>query len=57
MSAFLISFLFTAGAVTWIYTKLQRRSGNNTRQSAIACAVVGVVIFVIIFYIASVVSK
>jgi hypothetical protein len=57
MSPFLISVLFTAGAVTWIYTKLQRRSGNNTQQSLIACGVIGVVIFVIIFYLASVVSK
>ena len=57
MGPFLISILFTAGAVAWIYTKLQRSSGNNTQQSVIACAVAGVVIFVIIFYIASLASK
>jgi hypothetical protein len=49
MSAFLVTLMFTAGAATWIYTKFQKYSGNNTRQSVIATAVAGVFIFVIFY--------
>jgi hypothetical protein len=47
----LISLFLTAGATTWIYTKLQQRSGNNTRQSVIAAAVAAAFIFVVCFSI------
>jgi hypothetical protein len=49
MSAFLISLFFTAGACTWLYTRLQKRSGNNTEQSAIATGVVAMVMFLIVY--------
>lgn len=49
MNAFLVSIFFTAGATTWIYTKLQKYSGNNTRQSAIAAGFLGLIIL-FIFY-------
>lgn len=45
MGAWLVSFLFTIGASTWIYTKLQRYSGNNTQQSLVATAAIGVLLF------------
>ena len=51
MSPALVSFLFTAGASTWIYTKFQRYSGNNTKQSLIASAICAVLIFTIFYYI------
>lgn len=47
----LVSLMFTVGACTWIYTKLQRTSGNNTQRSLTAIAVAGVLIFVV-FYLA-----
>jgi len=49
----LISLMFTAGACTWIYTKLQRTSGNNTQRSLTAVAVAGVLIFIVFFTILS----
>jgi hypothetical protein len=45
----LISLMFTAGACTWIYTQLQRTSGNNTQRSLSAVAVAGALIFVVFF--------
>jgi hypothetical protein len=57
MSPFLVSFLFTAGATTWIYTKFQRYSGNNTQQSAIAAGVAGLFIFIVFFYVSSQILK
>ena len=53
MSPFLVSFMFTAGASAWIYTKFQRYSGNNTKQSATATGVAAVFIFIVFYYIAS----
>jgi hypothetical protein len=52
MSPVVVSLLFSAGAGTWIYAKLQRYSGNNTRQSVIAAGVSGLIIFIIFLYIA-----
>jgi hypothetical protein len=57
MSAFWVSFLFTAGAATWIYTKFQKYSGNNTRQSVIATSVAGLFIFIVFYFIASSLTK
>jgi hypothetical protein len=51
MSPIIVSLLFAAGASTWIYTKLQRYSGNNTRQSLIAVAVSAVLIFIVFLFI------
>jgi hypothetical protein len=51
MNAFLVSFLFTAGAATWIYTKLQKYSGNNTKQSAMAAGFLGLIILFIFYTI------
>lgn len=50
MSAFLISLLFAAGASTWIYTKLGRRTGGGNQQSAfIGAGVAAVLIFLFVF--------
>lgn len=50
MSAFLIALLFAAGAATWIYTKLGRRTGGGNQQNAfIGAAVAGVLIFLFVF--------
>lgn len=47
----LVSLFFTVGASAWIYTKLQRYSGNNTQQSAVATGVCAVFIFVVFYFI------
>jgi len=51
MSAFFVSLLFAAGASTWLYTKLQKYSGNNTKQSAIAAGFIGLIILFIFYTI------
>jgi hypothetical protein len=51
MNAFLVSLLFTAGATTWLYTKLQKYSGNNTKQSLIAAGFVGLIILFVFYTI------
>jgi hypothetical protein len=47
----IISLFFSIGASTWLYAKLQRSSGNNTKQSAIATAIAGLVMFFVLFSI------
>jgi hypothetical protein len=50
MSAFLVSLLFAAGAGTWVYTKLGRRTGGGNQQGAvIGAAVAAVLIFLFAF--------
>jgi hypothetical protein len=51
MSKFVIALLFSLGAGTWIYTKLQRYSGNNTKQSLIGSLVAGVFLFIVLFVV------
>jgi len=53
MTPFVVSLMFSAGAATWIYTKFQKYSGNNTRQSVIATTVAGVFIFIMFYLISS----
>jgi hypothetical protein len=52
MSAFVVSLLVTLGASTWVYTKLQRYSGNNTKQSVMGAAAVGFFVFIVLIYVA-----
>jgi hypothetical protein len=49
MGPFLVSLFITAGACTWVYTQLQRRSGNNTEQSLIIVGVLAMIMFLIIY--------
>jgi len=50
MSAFVVSLLFAIGAGTWIYTRFQRSSGNNTKQSLIAAGFCAAVLFILFFF-------
>lgn len=50
MGPFLIAVFFALGAATWVYTKLQQRTGYGNNQSALTgAAVVGAALFVIMF--------
>jgi len=51
MNAFLVSIFFTAGATVWLYTKLQKYSCNNTKQSLIAAGFVGLIILFVFYTI------
>jgi hypothetical protein len=49
MGPFLVTVFITAGVCTWIYTQLQRRSGNNTEQSLILVGVIAMIMFLILY--------
>lgn len=53
----MVSLFFAAGSATWIYTKFQRYSGNNTQQSAIAAGVAGLFIMIVFYFIFSTITK
>ncbi|MDB5163836.1 MAG: hypothetical protein JWS12_454 [Candidatus Saccharibacteria bacterium] len=48
MSNALVSLLLAVGGATWIYTKVMRRSGNNTQQSLVVAGMVAAIIFVVV---------
>ena len=43
-----IAFVLAAGAAGFIYNKLMRSSGSNTKSSLTAAAVSGLLIFVVV---------
>lgn len=48
----MIAFLCAVGGSTWVYTKLQQRSGyGNTASVAKGTAVAGAVIFIVVYTI------
>lgn len=57
MGPALVSFLFTVGATTWFYTKLQKYSGNNTKQSVIAASVAALIVFLLFYSILTLFMK
>lgn len=52
-----VAFFFAAGAATWIYTKLSRSTGGNTKNSLIASGILGVLAFVVMLIILNTVDK
>lgn len=44
----LIGLLLAIGGAVWIYTKVMRRSGNNTQQSVFVAGFVAVIIFIVV---------
>jgi len=58
MSNLLIAFLFGIGSGAWVYKKLQRTTGNNTKSSLIGATVTGLVlIFIMYFVLSSLIKK
>jgi putative effector of murein hydrolase LrgA (UPF0299 family) len=49
MGPFLISVFLTAGICAWLYNYLQKRSGGNTEQSAIATGIVAMVLLLVLY--------
>ena len=45
MSNAFIALLLALGSSAWIYSKLMRSTGNNTRSAITAAAISGVLIF------------
>lgn len=47
MNNTIIAFLIAISSSTWIFTKIQRQTGNNTQSSLIVAAVSFVGIFIV----------
>jgi hypothetical protein len=47
-----LAFLVAISAGTWIYTKLMRSTGSNTKNSLVGAAVAALLIFLAVFIIA-----
>lgn len=43
----LIGLLAAASAMAWVYTKVMRRTGNNTQQSLITAGIAGFATFIV----------
>ncbi|HMS50539.1 MAG TPA: hypothetical protein PKA02_03860 [Candidatus Saccharibacteria bacterium] len=52
MSEGAVAFVFSIGVGAWVYSKFQRRTGNQTQKSLTAAAVVGVFAFIVFFSLA-----
>ncbi len=53
MGAFITALLLSLGAGTWIYTKLQNKTGYGNSKSAFMGALIsGIVIFVVVLTVA-----
>ena len=51
MSNWIIALLASIAAATWLYTVLQRKTGNNTKSSLIAAGIAGVLLFALMLVI------
>lgn len=50
MGPFLTSLLLSVGAATWVYTKLQQRTGyGNSRNAIIGAALMGLLLFSVVY--------
>jgi ABC-type spermidine/putrescine transport system permease subunit II len=56
-SNFIIALFISGGLGVWIYTKIQRSSGGNTKSSAIAATITAVILTVIITIVLQFVFK
>lgn len=57
MANWIVALLLATGAGAWIYNKLLRTTGNNTRSSAIGAVVSGLLIFVLALIILGFISN
>lgn len=53
MSTVVIALLIAVGIAAWIYSKLMRSTGGNTRDSIIVSAVLAVLIFALVLFLAN----
>lgn len=57
MAPWIIALLFAIGASTWIYTKIMRITGNNTKSSLITASLSGVLLFFIVLAVVSFINS
>ena len=53
MSTFVIALLVAIGGGTWAFTKIQRITGGNTQTSSLMGAIAAIILFILVFIIAS----
>jgi hypothetical protein len=53
----MIGFLVGISAATWVYSKMMRSSGGNTQSSLIVAAIVGLISFLVIMTVVSLIDK
>lgn len=51
MASWIVALLFATGLSTWVYTKLMRSTGNNTKSSLIATGTVFLLSFFVFWAI------
>ncbi len=56
MSPFVVGLMLGFGSGVWVYNKLMRNTGGNTKNSAIAAGASGFVAFVVMWMIMSAIS-
>ena len=57
MSNVLVGFLLGAGLAAWVYSKVMRSSGGNTKNAAIVAASAGVGAMVVMTLIMGAINK
>ncbi|MEO8863362.1 MAG: hypothetical protein ABI354_03505 [Candidatus Saccharimonadales bacterium] len=57
MSNLLVGFLLGAGLAAWVYSKIMRSSGGNTKNAAIVAGCAGVGAMVVMTLIMSAINK
>jgi len=58
VSAALVALLVSLGGATWVYTKLQNKTGyGNNRSAIIGSAVVFVIAFIVVFSVGHMILK
>lgn len=53
MSNAVIAFFIGAGFAGWLYAKLMRSTGGNTRDSLLVAGIAGVVVFALSWFLAA----
>jgi hypothetical protein len=56
-SSVTIGILVALSAVAWTYTKVQRRTGNNTKNSVIVSGMAGLFAFILVVTVMSLIDK
>jgi len=52
-----VALLFAIGAGTWVYTKVMRTTGGNTKNAAIVACISGAFAFVVLLLILNTIDK
>ncbi len=57
MSSRLVGFLLGAGVAAWVYSKIMRSTGGNSRNSLIVAGVAGLLAMIVMTMIMNAINK